>query len=591
MNAGIIDMSDGTGLPSQKELEREISQYLAKKYGEQVKIVSANVFAQPENVEKDGREKVVSKPENIDFSLTPEELVDFLDDYVVQQEEAKAVLATKICTHFNRIRYAQENAYQKNRNIGQIKSNVLLIGPTGVGKTFLIKLIAQRIGVPFVKGDATKFSETGYVGGDVEDLVRDLLRQADGDIDKAQYGIIYVDEIDKIAASQGGRWGADVSRTGVQRAFLKPMEETEVDLKVPHDPISQLEAIEQYRATGKRGKRVINTRNILFIMSGAFGGLEEIIKKRVQQQGMGFEGSISSKKVSGQFTKQVKAEDLIEYGFESEFVGRLPIIGILDELTEKDLYEILLNPNSSVVVGKKQDFRAYGIHILFENDALKAIARKAAGEQTGARGLLSVMEKALLPFEKKLPSTDIKHLVVTTAMVSNPRRELENLLNQPENRELYRARYDSLKDEERLRLEEFILRTRGGYLETNKVLPTPQRLAMMARQCIEENMDSRDVCDEFIRFVRQIEICAKSISEKSGIGVAFNEDAIDSILMHQPRSIESIKFLCEKMTKAFEYGLQLLSHKKHMEKVIITAQGIETPEKFINELVGESFKI
>jgi ATP-dependent protease Clp ATPase subunit len=154
--------------------------------------------------------------------------------------------------------------------VGSIKNNVLMIGPTGVGKTYVIKLIANKIGVPFVKGDATKFSETGYVGGDVEDLVRDLVREADDDIELAQYGIIYIDEVDKIASSRN-LIGADVSRTGVQRALLKPMEETEVDLKVPHDPISMIQEIEQFRKTGKREKRSVNTGNILFIMSERLG--------------------------------------------------------------------------------------------------------------------------------------------------------------------------------------------------------------------------------------------------------------------------------------------------------------------------------
>ena len=218
----------------------------------------------------------------IHFDLKPEELEAFLNDYIIRQEEAKEILATKICTHFNRIKFTEMT---KGRNryegVGHIKNNILMIGPTGVGKTYLIKLIAKKIGVPFVKGDATKFSETGYVGGDVEDLVRDLVYEANGDIELAQYGIIYVDEIDKIASSNN-LIGPDVSRTGVQRALLKPMEETEVDLKVPHDPISQLEAIEHYRKTGKREKRTINTKHILFIMSGAFNGLEEIDQETVE---------------------------------------------------------------------------------------------------------------------------------------------------------------------------------------------------------------------------------------------------------------------------------------------------------------------
>jgi ATP-dependent protease Clp ATPase subunit len=225
-------MSDDypTNLPSHQDIEKDISDYLSKKYGDRVKIIG--IHAQPE-LEIDSTittdQPVGKKSPYLDFNIKPEELCAYLDEYVVRQDEAKAILSTKICTHFNRIRNSIENPLQAKRTVGQIKNNVLLIGPTGVGKTFLIKLIAKRLGVPFIKGDATKFSETGYVGGDVEDLVRDLVREAGDDIDNAQYGIIYIDEIDKIAAARN-LIGADVSRSGVQRALLKPMEETEVDL-------------------------------------------------------------------------------------------------------------------------------------------------------------------------------------------------------------------------------------------------------------------------------------------------------------------------------------------------------------------------
>ena len=296
-------MSDDTttNLPSQQDIEKDISDYLSKKYGDRVKIVGFH--AQPEleidstvPAEEPGEKKI----SYIDFNIKPEELCTYLDEYVVRQDEAKAILSTKICTHFNRIKNSINNPLQAKRTVGQIKNNVLLIGPTGVGKTFLIKLIAKKLGVPFIKGDATKFSETGYVGGDVEDLVRDLVREAGDDIEIAQYGIIYIDEIDKIAASRS-LIGADVSRSGVQRALLKPLEETEVDLKVPHDPISQMEAIEHYRATGKRQRRMINTKDILFIMSGAFTELDDIIKKRIQKQSIGFEGDIRSKRKSSRY--------------------------------------------------------------------------------------------------------------------------------------------------------------------------------------------------------------------------------------------------------------------------------------------------
>jgi endopeptidase Clp ATP-binding regulatory subunit ClpX len=575
-------------LPSQKDLEKEIGEYLSEKYGERVKIISTGFFPNPEKLKSDAGKKYSNSEERFDFSVTPEELITYLDDYVIQQDDAKAVLATKICTHFNRIRYTLDNPQRVGKNIGQVKSNVLLIGPTGVGKTFLIKLIAQRLGVPFVKGDATKFSETGYVGGDVEDLIRDLVSQADGDIERAQYGIVYVDEIDKIASSSN-RLGADVSRTGVQRALLKPMEETEVDLKVPHDPISQIEAVEHFRATGKREKRVVNTKNILFVMSGAFAGLEEIIKKRVQQQSMGFEGTVTSKKDSGLFLKQVKAEDLVQYGFESEFVGRVPVVTVLDELTEDDFYQILLNPNSAVVVGKKHDFMAYGIRILFEKKALKEIARRATGERTGARGLVSIMEKKLLPFEKKLPSTNIKHLVVTANAVKRPEKELQALLATKTNSSKYEELFDSCLQKEQKRTADFIVSTLFEYLADRDVVLTPDRIELMAKQCLKYSMQTHDVAEKFIEFIGEIRKCEMEISEKCELSVIFSEEAIDRILARKTQNFHTVTEICKELFNEFEYGLRLLSQKGDKVNVLIPAEGVDSPGKFINTLVEKSF--
>jgi len=584
-------MSDhDTNLPDQKELEKEIGDYLSNKYGKKVRIISSGLLPMVNRDETDEAAGKASVDKSFQFDLTPEELIGYLDQYVVQQEEAKAILATKICTHFNRISYAIAHPDQAKRNIGQIKSNVLLIGPTGVGKTFLIKLIAQRLGVPFVKGDATKFSETGYVGGDVEDLVRDLVRQADGDIERAQYGIIYVDEIDKIASSQY-RYGADVSRTGVQRALLKPMEETEVEMKVPHDPISQIEAIEHFRTTGKRERPTINTKNILFIMSGAFDGLEDIIKKRVQKQSIGFESVLSSGKAGGRFFKQVKAEDLIQFGFESEFVGRLPVVAVLNELTEDDFYEILLNPNSSVVVSKKQDFRAYNIALQFEKEAFRELARLAMQEQTGARGLLSVMEKVLLHYEKKLPSTEIRHLVVDAAMVHDPGTELKLFLHDPAIQEKHRLRCAELAQNEYVQLIDFITRSMGAYLAEHKMLATPERLRLMARESQEKDIDPRDVCDIFIQLVQAIHDSEAAVSRKLGITVSFSEEAIDRLLASEPRRQEKMRAVCEQILQIMEYGLRLMSQKKGIDAVVIPAAGVDSPERFINKLVEETFKV
>ncbi len=380
-------------IPNPAEVEKEISAFLSKRFGKHVKIVTPLMVTDPNDMDRAG--KNAQSTTGINFDLKPEDLIAYLDRYIVRQDNAKAVLATKICTHFNRIKRQQQDGGATRDMVGQIKGNVLLIGPTGVGKTYIVKLIAKHIGVPFVKGDATKFSETGYVGGDVEDLVRDLVREAGDDIELAQHGIIYIDEIDKIAGSHN-TIGADVSRAGVQRALLKPMEETEVDLKVPHDPVSMIQEIENFRKTGQKGKRTVNTANILFIMSGAFSELEEIIRKRVARQGIGFGAALKKGGSDPALLQQVKSEDLIAFGFESEFVGRLPIRAVLEPLDENDLYEILKNPSNPIILGKKLDFDAYGIDIKFDDQALRLLARDASLENTGARGLISAVEKALL---------------------------------------------------------------------------------------------------------------------------------------------------------------------------------------------------
>ena len=365
--------------------------------------------------------------DDIRFDITPEELIDHLNDYMVEQEHAIEVVATKICTHFHRMRLEQENK-ELQQIVGDVKSNMLLIGPTGVGKTYLIKLIADKLHVPFVKGDATKFSETGYVGGDVEDLVRELVHQVGGNIKLAECGIIYIDEIDKIASS-GSWWGPDVSRGGVQRNLLKLMEETEVDMKVPHDLASQMESVMETQRTGKAVRKKVNTRNILFVMSGAFSGLPEIIARRLKKGGMGFTGaSITSVEDVEYLLEKQHTQDLIDYGFESEFVGRVPVVTYMSELEEDGLFCILKSRNSAVVQGKKRDFAAYGIELTFDVDVLKRFAKKAHGLGIGARGLVSVVEEDLLPFERSLPSTDVDRLRITTEILDNPDHFLSELI-------------------------------------------------------------------------------------------------------------------------------------------------------------------
>ena len=578
-------------IPDQKELEKELNEYLGKKYGDRIRLVVPMLFPKPqtEEVLKEEKELGEDNKSKIDFNLKPEELEAFLNDYIIRQEEAKEILATKVCTHFNRIKFTEMT---KGRNryegVGHIKNNILMVGPTGVGKTYLIKLIAKKIGVPFVKGDATKFSETGYVGGDVEDLVRDLVYEANGDIELAQYGIIYIDEIDKIASSNN-LIGPDVSRTGVQRALLKPMEETEVDLKVPHDPISQLEAIEHYRKTGKREKRTINTKYILFIMSGAFNGLEEFIKKRLNQEGIGFGAEIRSKDEQAEYLKQVKAEDLITFGFESEFIGRLPVTTVFEKLEVDDLYAILKNPNNPIILGKKKDFKSYGIDIEFEDEALYELAVKAYEEKTGARGLVSAVEKVLIKFEKRLPSTDIRKFVVTRAVVENPERELERLLQDPSNPEML-EKFEALLSKEKMALKESILHREAEFRKRYGIFFREGRIDLIVNRMIEKGYDVNTVSEEVVEVQRQVEDFERDFQRRTGIDLQFNEEAINRITEIILNEDGKGTALFSRLSKDYEYGFELIREKTGKREFIITREAVNDPEGYLNRMIREIYK-
>ena len=498
-------------------------------------------------------------------------------------------MATKICTHFNRIKFTKSTkGRDRYEEVGHIKNNILMVGPTGVGKTYLIKLIAKKIGVSFVKGDATKFSETGYVGGDVEDLVRDLVYEANGDIELAQYGIIYVDEIDKIASSNN-IIGPDVSRTGVQRALLKPMEETEVDLKVLHDPISQLEAIEHYRRTGKREKRTINTKHILFIMSGAFNGLEEIIKKRLNREGIGFGAEIRSKDERAEYLKQVKAEDLIAYGFESEFIGRLPVTAVFEKLEVDDLYAILKNPNNPIILGKKKDFKSYGIDIQFEEEALYELAVKAYEEKTGARGLVSAVEKVLIKFEKRLPSTDIRKFVVTRVVVEDPGQELEGLLQEPSNPEML-EKFEALLSHEKMALKESILNREAEFKKRYGIVFRERRIDLIVNRIIEKGYDVNTVFEEAVGIQRQVEEFEMDFKRRNGIYLQFSEEAIDRISEMILNEDGKAATIFSRLSKDYEYGLELISDKTGQKEFIITREAVDNPEGYLDRTIREIYR-
>ncbi|MCK5009686.1 MAG: AAA family ATPase [Deltaproteobacteria bacterium] len=582
-------MSVFNKIPDPKELEKELNEYLAKKYGSKIKLAMPLVIPQKDEGVIEKESKSQRKSRKIRFDLKPEELEAYLNEFIVKQDDAKEVLATKICTHFNRIKYWEEHkGKEKYDRVGMIKSNIIMIGPTGVGKTYLIKLIAKRIGVPFVKGDATKFSETGYVGGDVEDLVRDLLQETNGDIELAQCGIIYIDEIDKIA-SGNNVVGIDVSRTGVQRGLLKPMEETEVDLKVPHDIVSQMEAMEHFRKTGKKEKRTVNTKNILFIVSGAFNALTEIIEKRVNRQSIGFGADLKQNDDETDYLKMVTSKDLMQYGFESEFIGRLPVLTVFSKLDVSDLYQILKNRNSEVINGKKWDFKAYGIDLRFEDKALYKLAERAFEQNTGARGLVSVVEKALMKFEKKLPSTTIKRLLVTKEIVDNPEREIELLLKGGEGKD-EKARYNKVIREEKTELKEYIKKQKSNFPERFIPFLKGTRLHLIVERVVKTGIELGVVLEEILSMDETVRKYEKTFFKESGIKISFEERAVDQLLEMALEEETPIDELCNVIFKNYQQGLKLVKEKTGKNGFMITKEAIRNPEGFLNKLIKESYE-
>lgn len=346
---------------------------------------------------------------------TPREIFDHLQEYVIGQEAAKRALSVAVYNHYKRIRAlsapafdAQEILATEGEDVEIAKSNILLVGPTGSGKTYLAQTLAKKLDVPFAVADATSLTEAGYVGEDVENILLKLIQAADGDIEKAQRGIIYIDEIDKISRkADNPSITRDVSGEGVQQALLKILEGTEAS--VPPQGGRKHPQQELLR---------INTSNILFIVAGAFAGIEEIVGGRVGRKGIGFGASIEQASKDSDILTKLMPDDLLKFGLIPEFIGRLPVLATLGKLTEEDLVAILTQPKNALVKQYRRMFALDDVELIFEDAAIEAIARQATARDTGARGLRSIMENLLQPVMFDIPSRqDVTAVIIDEAVV------------------------------------------------------------------------------------------------------------------------------------------------------------------------------
>ena len=505
---------------SPEEFQRQLTDFVRQQF----QSGRATPAPEPESPSGTGADPNTKKKDPFEFKYKPIEVKNYLDRFVIKQDQAKKVLSVALCDHYHHVRLALEGKEFPN----YAKQNIILLGPTGVGKTFLIRNAAELIGVPFVKADATKFSETGYVGGDVEDMVRDLLRLADGDVTRAQYGIIYIDEIDKIATANN-LTGRDVSGRGVQTNLLKLMEETEVPARSQNDIAGQIQAMMDFTQRGRKAPATINTKHILFIVSGAFEGLEKIVRRRLREAAIGFAARESREEAAQSVLEEAQTKDFIEFGFEPEFIGRLPVRVICHSLNNEDLFLILKNSEASIIRQYEQDFAAYGMEVLFAEDGLRRIAEKAGNEQTGARGLMTVCERTFRDIKFELPSSNVRRFVVTAELVDNPAAELQKILSDP---------------------------TR------------------------EQRIVARQLVDEF----------AARFQEQHGMKINFSPAAGEMLVSEALAKSQSVRDLCASRFKDFHFGLKLIAQNSGRRDFLIDTDAVEAPDKVLSEWVVASYR-
>src|SRR6266568_5010222 len=462
--------------PSPEELKTKITEFMKQNFGDRVSVAAVS---SPKKTEAETEEK----PEKIDnqefeFNFLPRDIKAHLDRFVIKQDEAKKVLAIAVCDHYNHAKYLRqlEKENPKRAELTEYaKQNVILVGPTGVGKTYLI---------------------------------------------------IYIAEIDKIA-SAGNLIGRDVSCRGVQTTLLKLMEETEVPVRSMNDLQAQLQAAFEFQRRGKAKRETINTRHILFVVSGAFEKLKEQVARRVGQGQIGFSAA-PVQVMDNELFQHVTTQDFVEYGFEPEFIGRLPVRVVCEELDADDLFKIMKYSEGSLLRQYERAFRAYGIQISFEDEALRLLAEAAAKERTGARGLLTVFEKLFRDYKYYLAGSGLSQLRVTAGLVREPKRVLDQLMAE------------------------------GQKLEVQT-------------------------------FEAGVHQFAETFKNEHGLEIIFDATAVRRLVERTQAERMTMNDLCAHLFKDYQFGLNLIRKNTGRTKFVINAEAVDAPDKFLSELVVQSY--